>query len=236
MFESVHDFFFGDQLRKRVVLISAFFLGQICVMPLLGWRDPSHYVTLAVVLSLVFVWPLNFLYNRFSSVQRERTGELRQEEPQPSDQELIRQIIRQIEAMLYDMASRKWGRLPEGQTRDTIVYFIETRMLSPKFLQDYDRLKDSLHHENSLSTLDNAKELLMRLHAVFYANEKAIYEMSSDLERAMIRNFEALKGYRVSSEAIGGMMLKMGAYIRWINDISYREVEQIIEEHKKTHT
>jgi hypothetical protein len=75
MFDKVYDFFFGDQLRKHVVLISAFFSGQLLVIPLLGRLEPSQYVALAVVTSFISMWPLTWLYDRFYNFSRKRRGE-----------------------------------------------------------------------------------------------------------------------------------------------------------------
>jgi hypothetical protein len=70
MFDRVYDFFFGDQLRKHVVLISAFLLGQLSVIPLAERLEPTQYVVLAVMISLVFIWPLRFLYDRLVRLWR----------------------------------------------------------------------------------------------------------------------------------------------------------------------
>jgi hypothetical protein len=104
----VYDFFFGDQLRKHMVLISAFLLGQLFMIPLLGWLEPSQYVTLAVTLSLVSIWPLRFLYDRFFPVQC--TEEQRQ--LNSNNKMLMMEITRDLENRIYDMDSRKNNRPP----------------------------------------------------------------------------------------------------------------------------
>ena len=71
MFDQVYDFFFGDQLRKYVVLISAFFLGQIFAIPLLGWLESSQYVLFAVTISFIAICPLILLYNWLHPIRRE---------------------------------------------------------------------------------------------------------------------------------------------------------------------
>ncbi len=76
MFDSTYDFFFGDQLRKHVVVVSAFFLGQISVIPLLGWLELPHYVALSVTISFLSIWPLTLFYDRLHPPRRKATKEL----------------------------------------------------------------------------------------------------------------------------------------------------------------
>ena len=65
MFEKVYNFFFGDQLRKYVVLVSAFFLGQFLSIPFWGWFEPSQYVILALSISFALIWPFIRLYDHY---------------------------------------------------------------------------------------------------------------------------------------------------------------------------
>ncbi len=251
MVDRVYDFFFGDQVRKHVLLISAFFLGQLSAIPLLGWLEPSQHVALAVSISFISIWPLSVLYDRFFAVRRRRTQEPIRGEVDIHNVELMMMAMHQIERMLHDMASIRNNRLPVDQTtRDIILDFVQNRTLSQKFLQDYERLRAQFVHgvpvipgqtpsqilaESDVSSvLDNARDLLTRLHFISYANEKTIYELSANFEKIMLRNVENLREAQASAEAIGSMVANMQTYLRLIEAISNKEVEKLIEEYKRT--
>lgn len=97
MFDRVYDFFFGDQLRKYVVLISAIFLGQLFVIPLFGQLEPSQYVALGVTISFMFIWPLTLLYNRFSSKRQRATEETAQGNIARPAKDLINHRIQELQ-------------------------------------------------------------------------------------------------------------------------------------------
>ena len=65
MFEKVYNFFFGDQLRKYVVLLSAFMFSQVLSIPFLGWFEPSQYIVLTLSTAFALIWPLTLLYDRY---------------------------------------------------------------------------------------------------------------------------------------------------------------------------
>jgi hypothetical protein len=95
MIDRVYDFFFGDQLRKHIVLISAFFLGQLFAIPLFGSLEPSQYVVFAVSVSLLSIWPLVLLYDRFHIVRREHREAPIEVKSGIKDQELRNTLIYQ---------------------------------------------------------------------------------------------------------------------------------------------
>jgi hypothetical protein len=101
MFDRVYDFFFGDQLRKYAVLISAFLFSQVLIIPLIGQLEPSQYVALAVTILFISIWPLAIFYDRFSPGREEHTDEPGPGQLRVSYQESMRPVIRQIEERLY---------------------------------------------------------------------------------------------------------------------------------------
>jgi hypothetical protein len=158
--------------------------------------------------------------------------------------------MHQIERTLHDMASIKNNRLPVDQTtRDILLNLVNDHILSQKFLQDYERLRAQLVHgvplipgqplsqvlvgSGASSVLDNAKDVLTCLHSICYANEKTIYELSSNFDRVMVHNVEALKEAQVSAEAIGNMVAHMKTYIRLAEEASKKEIERLIAESKQ---
>jgi hypothetical protein len=97
MFDRVYDFFFGDQLRKYVVMISAIFLGQLFLIPLFGQLEPSRYVALGVTISFMFIWLLTLLYNRFGPKRRRATEATAQGDIDRPDKDLINQRIQELQ-------------------------------------------------------------------------------------------------------------------------------------------
>jgi hypothetical protein len=258
MFDKVYDFFYGDQIRKHVVLIGGFFSGQLLAIPLFERLEPSQYVPLAVMMSFISMWPLAWCYGKSRAVSAERVPEAQQTETRSTnqhDEALFLSCLGQIDNTLREMASRTDGGLAFNQTiREIITYFMDHGILSKKFLEDYEKLREDYRQgslpidiyidmrnpqrgfasDNDPSLMRNTNDLLTRLHSISYANEKIIHELSVNFEMAMIRNLEILRGSGVSAEVIGSMMLKTNEYIRLIRETSNREVEQIIAEHKKT--
>jgi hypothetical protein len=240
MFDRVYDFFYGEQLRKHVVLISAFVFGQIFVIPLLGWLDSSQHVSLALAVAIISVWPLRLLYDKCFTSPQERTEE--QIERNTNDMIMIAEMIRHLERTLYDMYSRRNNKLPtEQKTSDIIQDFIKSRTLSRKFLQDYETLRGHVFHGFSTlpgqtSSLDSARDLLNRLHSISYANKKTIHELSLHFERVLTQNLFALKESGVSDEEIGIMVVNLQSYLRMIMDMSNKETHRLIVEYMENKT
>jgi hypothetical protein len=244
MFDRVYDFFFGDQRRKHIVLVSAFFLGQFFAIPLLGWLEPSQYVALAVAISFISVWPLTLFYDKLHT-RRRATGEPERVYIQAANQALIGNAIGEIDRMLFQMASLRPSEFSTDQTaRDIILQFVETNTLSRNFLLDYDQLRKASRQgvfsfwrgfsdAAFSSSLRNVTELMNRLYSVSYANEKTIHESLSIFERIMIRNFEVLKEAKVSQEAMGRMIGQMHFQLRIMEEFYSKEVMRIIEENKR---
>jgi hypothetical protein len=235
MFDRVYDFFFGDQLRKHVVLISAFSIGQIFVIPLFGWLDPFQYVSLALALAVVSVWPLRLLYDRCFTCREDSI------EHDVNNKMLMKKITHHLEQTLYETYSRRTNKIPTEKTViDIILDLMKSRMLSQQFLQDYERLMTYIFHgitpiSGQPPSLDSAKNLLDRLQSLSYANEKTIHELSSYLERALTKNFFALKESGVSDEEIGIMTLDLQSYLYLIVEISNKETQKLIEKYKKAY-
>jgi hypothetical protein len=95
-------------------------------------------------------------------------------------------------------------------------------------------LKEILLGAGFSSALDNARDLLMRLYSISYANEKMIYELLSNFERMMLQDLEILKQADVSAEAIGKLIANMELSLRQIQQISHNEVQKLLSERQKT--
>jgi hypothetical protein len=223
MFDAIHDFFFGDQLRKHVVLIGAFFLGQLAAVPLLGWLEPSQYVMFAVALSCVVVLPLHLLYNWYLPPRTERAedgGELNLVQ-----NELLRQIMRRVDQILYDVASAQRHRLPVEQTvEDTIVELMKRRLLPQEFLRSYYSLHRSFTQKMPFSSaLTGAVELLVQARLAPLALDKELKELSSQISRRI----------RLSPEVIKqGEKFDVRLFIQHIEDISQLEAQKIIDRNR----
>lgn len=74
MIDKLHSFFFGDQLRKNIVLMSALFLGQITALPFIGQVQPSLYVVISICSSLLYAFLLADFYDRIK-IRRQKLTE-----------------------------------------------------------------------------------------------------------------------------------------------------------------
>jgi hypothetical protein len=232
MVNRMYDFFFGDQLRKHVVLISAFFLGQFFMIPFLGNFDPSQHMIVALVISFASLWPLTLLYDRVHGVRRKATEELAWETIQRQDYKLIGQGIQEINAMLYDMASVRFGGVPRGQMPSDIIRgLVDTNILSRDFLQNYEQFANP--YRLSATSLRHITDLLNRLHFVSNANEKVIHELSLNFERVMLRKFDVLKEAGVPQEVIGRMIATMELHFHALEEFYNKEIERFIEENRR---
>jgi hypothetical protein len=246
MFDRIYDFFFGDQIRKHVVLLSAFFLGQFLTIPLLAWLEPSQYVGLAVTISFISIWPLASLYKKNHAVPPKVTEHARQVEIRTSEQvdpKLVGLHLRKITTTLGDMASRTHGALPTGAAmRDIIIYFINNHTLSESFLQDYEKIIGHLPTDRShqlpipfsLSDLATARDLSMRLEYISYVNEKVIDELSFTLKESLLQDLEILKQARVPTEEAGKLIANMVSSFQQIQQIFHSEVQNLVTERPNT--
>jgi hypothetical protein len=118
---------------------------------------------------------------------------------------------------------------------------MKSHMLSRNFLQDYERLRLYISHGISASpeqtpSLDNARNLLNHLYSMSYANEKAIHELSSHLERVITQNLFTLRELRAPHEEIGVMIVNMQSYLYLIIEMSNKETQKLIEEYKRIYS
>ena len=75
MFEKLYEFFFTDQRRKYVVLISTFLSGQLLAIFFLGMVEVHQYFFLALGLPIALILPITFLYDKIGiKTSEQRTG------------------------------------------------------------------------------------------------------------------------------------------------------------------
>jgi hypothetical protein len=247
MFDKVYDFFFGDQLRKHLVLISAFFLGQILAIPFFEWLEPSRYIALALSLSFISTWPLTLLYDKLYNVRQKSNQKsvsllwIDKNEIRP-----LAMLVHRLTQELIRIASVEQGRTVTNQTvADALTDLIKRGILSKGFLTDFKRLMDdfsvigeiyqkhkSMSRSNFASAVHNAETLVVRLNYLSYVNEKSISAITSDLSEVISRNKELLKESGMSDEEVGRIILNMAADLRVLEEQWNRQLNDILQSRK----
>jgi hypothetical protein len=165
MFDRVYDFFFGDQLRKYVVLISAIFLSQLFVIPFFGQLEPSQYVVLGVIISFMFIWPLTLLYNRFGPIQRRSTKETAHGDIARPDKDLINQRIEELQQRRKELHEQilKTSHETVNNRIQTPVEMLEK--INSEFTLLQTRMKQELHEviESNRVRREEMMKLLERI-------------------------------------------------------------------------
>jgi hypothetical protein len=233
MLDKLHEFFFGDQLRKYLVLMGAFFGGQALALPALARVEPSQYMLLALSFSLVLTWPLTLLYDRYRDTRHGLRENAMRQTVSARDIELLQQIVQNVESELFLMEYGERGRVVTYETAyNIIIKLTERGVLSQSFLKDFTNMNECYHrwvgcrevsHLSSIDkdayyTIKNAEQLKLRLQWARLANEKYVSGVSMRLEQTMLKYMDTLRQAGRSDEAVGAFIGRM------VRDLSLLEV------------
>jgi hypothetical protein len=247
MFDKVYDFFFGDQLRKRLVLISAFFLGQLLAIPFFGWVEPSQYIALALSISFISTWPITLLYDKVYDVRQKVN-----QEPvsllwtDKNEVELFAMTVHRLTQELIRIASIEQERTVTNQTiSDALADLVKRGILSQNFLTDFKKLMydfgviseiyrnhKSMPISKLASAMHNAEALVVRLNYTIYVNEKYVSAVTESLAEFLSRNKALLKEAGMSDEEVGRIILNMAAELRVIEEQWNRQLNAMLQSRK----
>jgi hypothetical protein len=244
MFDKVYNFFFGDQLRKHVVLVSAFFLGQLLSIPFLGFFEPAQYLALALSISFISTWPLTLLYDKVLDIRqnfnREHMSLLGTDK---YEVETFAMTVHRLNHELIRITSIEQGRTVTNQTvSDALTDLIKRGILSENFLSDFKKLMydfgmiseiyrkhKSVPRSKLVPAMRNAEKLVVRLNYTTYVNEKFVSEITSTLTEVISKNKEVLKESGRPDEEVGRIILNMAAEVRVLEEHWNRQLKDMLQ-------